>query len=105
MSRLVTAAVLILLAAGCAMRVSGTVRDRASGYPIGGAMLVANDGRGRLVYSGGNGDYELKTDWRPTSIAVTAEGFRSTTVRVTPGEDRFPTLDVDLDREPPSAGQ
>jgi hypothetical protein len=94
--------------AGCAMRVTGTVRDRATGYPIGGAMLVANDGRGRLVYSGGNGEYDLKTDWGHATMAVTADGFRSTTVHVVPGKTRHPIVDVELDREPtaaPSAGQ
>lgn len=88
---------LALLVAGCAMRVTGTVRDRATGYPIGGAIVTVNDGRGRMAFSDGNGDYDLKTDWRPATLAVTASGFRSTEVRV-PGVDRFPVVDVELDR-------
>jgi hypothetical protein len=88
---------LALAVAGCAMRVGGTVRDRVTGNPIGGAMITANDGRGRLAFSDGNGVYELKTDWRPATLAVTATGFRSTTVAV-PGDEQYPVIDVELDR-------
>jgi hypothetical protein len=88
---------LLLVVAGCAMRVSGTVRDRATGYPVGGAVITADDGRGRLAFSDGNGNYALKTDWRPATLAVTAAGFRSTTVEVR-GHDQYPVVDVDLDR-------
>ncbi len=88
---------LALLVAGCAMRVSGTVRDRVTGHPIGGALITADDGRGRLAFSDGNGHYELKTDWRPATLAVTATGFRSTTVEVA-GDVQYPIADVELDR-------
>jgi hypothetical protein len=87
----------VALLSGCAMRVSGTVRDRLTGNPIGGAIVTTNDGRGRMAFSDGNGVYELKTDWRPTTLAVTARGFRSATITVT-GADRYPVADVDLDR-------
>lgn len=86
-----------LLVAGCAMRVTGTVRDRGTGYPIGGAIVTVNDGRDRMAVSDGNGDYALKTDWRPATLAVTASGFRSAEVPV-PGDDRYPVIDVELDR-------
>jgi hypothetical protein len=89
--------VLAVVMAGCAMRVVGTVRDRESGAPIAGALVTVDDGRGRVAVSDGNGEYALKTDWRPATLAVTASGFRSTTVRV-PGDDRFPLIDVELDR-------
>lgn len=94
--RLVVVAV-VLLAAGCAMRVSGVVRDRTTREPIGGAILQAADGRGRLAFTDANGAYELKTDWRPTTLVVTGPGYRSTMVAV-PGDDRYPVVDVELDR-------
>lgn len=90
-------AALALFVAGCAMRVSGTVRDRETGNPIAGALVTADDGRGRLAVSDGDGHYALKTDWRPVTLAVTAAGFRSTTVAIA-GNDRFPVADVALDR-------
>lgn len=88
---------LAVLAAGCAMRVGGVVRDRATGAPIGGAILQASDGRGRLAVTDASGGYELKTDRRPTTLSVTAPGYRSTTVAV-PGDAPHPVVDVELDR-------
>lgn len=91
---------LALLGTGCAMRVTGVVRDAATGAPIAGALLSADDGRGRVGASDHGGRYAVKTDWEPTTLVVTAPGYRSTTVPV-PGDERYPVVDVELQRARP----
>ena len=39
---------LLRLSTGCAMRVTGTVRDASTGNALSGAVLTAADGRNRL---------------------------------------------------------
>src|SRR5215813_13333246 len=73
---------LLLLSTGCAMRVTGTVRDASTGNAIGGAVLTAADGRNRLSTTDPSGRYAVKTDWRPTNLMVSAPGFVTTTVPV-----------------------
>jgi hypothetical protein len=93
---------LLLLSTGCAMRVTGTVRDAATGTAIGGAVLTAADGRNRLSTTDPSGRYAVKTDWRPTNLMVSAPGFVTTTVAV-PDTNRYPVINVDLQRFVPVA--
>ena len=94
---------LLLLSTGCAMRVTGMVRDASTGSAIGGVVLTANDGRNRLTTTDPTGRYAVKTDWRPTKLAVSAPGFVTTTVQV-PDSNRSPVVNVDLQRSVPVAG-
>jgi len=93
---------LLTLSTGCAMRVTGVVRDGSTRLPIGGAVLMANDGRNRASTTDPNGQYAVKTDWRPATIVVSAPGYSTTTVTV-PDRSRFPVIDVDLERAVQSA--
>ena len=93
---------LLTLSMGCAMRVTGVVRDSSTRTPIGGAVLTANDGRKRLSTTDPNGNYAVKTDWRRSSLLVSAPGYSTTTVPV-PDSSRFPVVDVYLDPAVPSA--
>jgi hypothetical protein len=93
----------LALVSGCAMRVSGVVRDAATGGPIGGAVLSANDGRNRISVSDPAGVYAVKTDSDITQMTVSAPGYQAQTVAI-PGGDRFPVVFVDLQPNvPPSA--
>lgn len=87
--------------AGCAMRVTGVVRDAATGDAIAGAVLTADDGRNRLSVSDPGGRYSVKTDWRNATLTVSARGYQTATVSV-PGLARHPVVDVDL--QPDSVG-
>jgi hypothetical protein len=100
--RLVTVLGLFVLSTGCAMRVTGVVRDGSTGSAIGGAALTANDGRNRLTTTDPAGRYAVKTDRRPSTLAVSAPGFVTTAVQV-PASQRFPVVDVDLQRLVPGA--
>jgi hypothetical protein len=91
---------LLVLSTGCAMRVTGVVRDGSTGSAIGGAVLTANDGRNRLTTTDPAGRFAVKTDWRPSTLAVSAPGFVTTTVQV-PDSHRFPVVDIDLQRSVP----
>ena len=93
---------LVVLSTGCAMRVTGVVRDGSTGGAIGGAVLTANDGRNRLATTDPAGRYAVKTDRRPSTLAVSAPGFVTTTVQV-PDSQRFPVVNVDLQRSMPGA--
>jgi len=88
---------LIVIATGCAMLVTGIVRDASTGIPIGGAVLTASDGRNRLSTSDPNGRYAVKTDWEPSTLLVSAPSYVTTSIAV-PGSQRFPVVNVDLDR-------
>jgi hypothetical protein len=94
---------LLVLSTGCAMRVTGIVRDGSTGNAIGGAVLTANDGRNRLSTTDPQGRYAVKTDWQPSTLMVSAPGFVTTTVGV-PGSQRFPVVSIDLQRSLPAAG-
>lgn len=91
------AAIALVLATGCAMRVTGVVRDASTGSPIEGAVLSANDGRNRLGTTGPSGRYAVKTDWKPSTLVVCASGYVTTTVAV-PDSERFPVVHIDLER-------
>jgi len=92
----IVVAAMIVLGTGCAMRVTGVVRDGATGDPMGGAVLTADDGRNRLTTTDPLGRFTIKTDWKPTTLTVSAPGFQTTTVALS-GNERFPpTLTVDL---------
>jgi hypothetical protein len=93
---------LLVLSTGCAMRVTGVVRDGSTGSAIGGAVLTANDGRNRLTTTDPAGRYAVKTDRRPSTLAVSAPGFVTTTVQV-PDSQRFPVANIDLQRSVPGA--
>jgi len=45
----------------------------------------------------------VKTDWRPTNLMVSAPGFVTTTVVVS-DSNRYPVVNVDLQRAVPVAG-
>ena len=94
---------LLLLSTGCAMRVTGMVRDASTGTAIGGAVLSAADGRNRLSTTDPSGRFAVKTDRRPTNLMVSAPGFVATSVAVS-GSSRFPVVNVDLQRSVPVAG-
>jgi hypothetical protein len=94
---------LLLLSTGCAMRVTGIVRDGSTGNAIGGAVLTASDGRNRLSTTDPHGRYVVKTDWQPSNLVVSAPGYVTTTVAV-PGSHRFPVVNVDLERSLSAAG-
>ena len=85
----------VLLGAGCAMRVSGVVRDGATGAPMGGAVLTANDGRDRMATTDPLGRFNVKTDWKSTILTVSAPGYQTVTITV-PGNDRYPVLAINL---------
>jgi Carboxypeptidase regulatory-like domain/Short C-terminal domain len=93
---------LLVLSTGCAMRVTGVVRDGSTGSAIGGAVLTANDGRNRLTTTDPAGRFAVKTDRRPSTLAVSAPGFVTTTVQV-PDSQRFPVANIDLQRSVPGA--
>lgn len=93
---------LLVLSTGCAMRVTGVVRDGSTGSAIGGAVLMANDGRNRLTTTDPAGRYAVKTDRRPSTLVVSAPGFVTTTVQV-PDSQRFPIANIDLQRSVPGA--
>jgi hypothetical protein len=88
---------LVIVGAGCSMRVSGVVRDAANGTPIGGAVLTADDGRQRLTVTDPAGRFAVKTDWHNTTLTVSAPGYQTVTLPVG-DDDRFPTVTVDLQR-------
>ena len=85
------------------MRVTGIVRDASTGNAIGGAVLTAADGRNRLSTTDPSGRYAVKTDRRPTNLMVSAPGFVTTTVAVS-DSNRYPVVNVDLQRSVPVAG-
>jgi hypothetical protein len=87
--------VALLSGAGCAMRVSGVVRDKSTGYPIGGAVLLADDGRNRLAVTDPLGRYALKTDRKPTALTVSAPSYQTAQVPVG-GDSGAVVADVDL---------
>jgi hypothetical protein len=91
----VIAAVLTMLGLGCAMRVTGVVRDEATGNPIGGAVVAANDGRDRFSMTDPSGRYTVKTDWADMTLTANAPGFQPAIVSV-PGTDRTPIIDIVL---------
>src|SRR5262245_15424171 len=93
----------IILTTGCAMRVTGVVRDVSTGGPIGGVVLTANDGRNRLSTSDPSGRYAVKTDWQPSTLVASAPGYVTRTVTV-PGTERYPVVNIDLERASPVAG-
>lgn len=95
--------VLLAMSTGCAMRVTGVVRDGSTGIPIGGAVLTAEDGRNRMSTTDPHGRYAVKTDWEPTKLVVSAPGYVTTTVAV-PDTDQVPVVNVDLERSMPAAG-
>lgn len=96
-SSLVLATVIVSgVAVGCAMRVTGVVRDQATGNPIGGAVLSAADGRNRLSVTDPLGRYNVKTDKQATTLTVSAPGYQTTTVPVA-GDSSAPTADVNLE--------
>ena len=88
-------ALLVVSGMGCAMLVTGVVRDRGTGDPIGGAVLSADDGRNRLAVTGPHGRFSVKTDKRPMNLIVSAPSYQTTTVAV-PGDSRSPIVDVGL---------
>ena len=91
----VVSTVLATLGMGCAMRVTGVVRDGATGNPIGGAVVAAEDGRKRFSMTDPSGRYTVKTDWTNGTITANAPGFQPATVSV-PGTDRYPVIDIVL---------
>jgi hypothetical protein len=94
---------LVLLSSACSMRVTGVVRDAASGQPVGGAVVTAEDGRDRLHVTDPRGQFAVKTNWRPSNITVSAPGYTTVTVQVA-DSDRFPpAIAVDLQRAFPTA--
>jgi Carboxypeptidase regulatory-like domain/Short C-terminal domain len=93
----------IILTTGCAMRVTGVVRDVSTGAPIGGVVLTANDGRNRLSTSDPSGRYAVKTDRQPSTLVASAPGYVTRTVAV-PGTQRYPVVTIDLERASPVTG-
>jgi hypothetical protein len=92
----------LVLSAGCAMRITGTVRDASSGQPVGGAVLSANDGHRRLIVTDPAGGFAVKTKRRPTNLTVSAPGYDTTTI-VVPSDNKYPIVEVDLQRSFPLA--
>jgi hypothetical protein len=90
-------------AAACSMRVTGVVRDATTKNPIGGAVVAAEDGRGRVYSTDPHGFYNLKTDWDPSTLVFSAPGYLPRTVPVG-DETRWPVVDVELERELAAAG-
>jgi hypothetical protein len=90
-------------AAGCSMRVTGVVRDATTKNPIGGAVVSAEDGRGRHYSTDPRGFYNLKTDWDPSTLVFGAPGYQPRTVSVG-DQTRWQVVDVELEREIAAAG-
>jgi hypothetical protein len=86
---------LLALGSGCAMRVSGVVRDGSTGAPMGGAVVRANDGRSRFVMTNPAGQYAVKTDAETSSLTVSAPGYQPSTVPI-PAGPGDPFVYVDL---------
>jgi hypothetical protein len=84
------------LTSACSMRVSGVVRDAATGGPIGGAVLTAHDGRNRISVSDPAGVYSVKTDTDTTQMTVSAPGYQAQTVTIPSTGDRYPVVFVTL---------
>jgi hypothetical protein len=93
-STLVLLVGVLVVGSGCAIRVSGIVRDAKTGGPIGGAVLTAHDGRNRLTVSNPAGMYSVKTDSGTTAMTVSAPGYQPTQVAIPSGDS--PTVYVDL---------
>lgn len=89
------AVALLFLATGCAMRVTGVVRDQSTGNPIGGAVVAADDGRNRMCVTDPAGRYAIKTDRQQTALTVSAPSYQTTRVAV-PGDSGSAVADVDL---------
>jgi hypothetical protein len=101
--RLSLIACFLFVGAGCSMRVSGAVVDRATGRPIPGAV-VAVDGRQPYVTTDLLGRYSLKTARRPCSIVANAPCYLVGSATVDPTPSRYPTQDVSLERSPECFG-
>jgi hypothetical protein len=86
------------------MRVTGIVRDATSAQPIGGAVVMAADGRNRLCVTDPNGQFAVKTSWRRSNLSFSAPGYTTQTIQVD-DKSRFPVVAVDLQRAfPTTAG-
>src|SRR5262245_60258637 len=94
---------LLLLSTGCAMRVTGIVRDGSTGNRIGGAVLTAQDGRNRLSTTDPYGRYAVKTDRQRSNLVVSAPGYATKMVAVSDTQ-RFPVVNVDLQPTMSAAG-
>lgn len=99
-----TVAAITLLASACSMRVTGVVRDGTSGQPIGGAVVMAEDGRNRLSVTDPRGQFAVKTAWRTHNLAISAPGYTTMGVQV-PDTERFPVVAVDLQRAFPTTAE
>jgi hypothetical protein len=97
-TRVSTALVLIAACAlGCtSMRLTGVVRDHGTQEPIMGAGVVVGD---KWTFTDPLGRYALKTDWEQCTIQVKAPGYVPASATVDPGNERYPVLDVALERD------
>jgi hypothetical protein len=93
--RYATLALVLVPVMGCAMRVSGMVVDARTHAPVPGAMISANDGRGRVRRSDETGYYSVKTDADTVSMNVSAPGYHSVTAGIPTGT-RYPQVQIDL---------
>lgn len=90
--------VLVALAGGCtSMRLSGVVSDKKTGAPIMGAGVAVPD---KWTTTGPDGRYSIKTNWAATTVNVNATGYLPASQAVDPGDERYPTLNVQLSRDP-----
>ena len=96
-------AVIAAAATACSMRVTGVVRDATTKNPIGGAVVAAEDGRGRHYTTDPRGFYNVKTDWDPSTLMFSAPGYLSRTVSVG-DRARWQVVDVELQREIAATG-
>ena len=90
--------IVAFVAAACSMRVTGVVRDATTKNPIAGAVVAAEDGRGRQYTTDPRGFYNMKTDWDPSTLVFSATGYKPRTVSVG-DETRWRVVDVELERE------
>ena len=103
MRHCVLAVIAVIGVAACSMRVTGVVRDATTKNPIGGAVVAADDGRGRHYSTDPHGFYNLKTDWDPSTLVFSAPGYLPRTVSVG-DQTRWQVVDVELEREVVAAG-
>lgn len=79
------APVLLLIATGCSIRITGVVYDESTANPIGGAVLSADDGRERHSTTDPLGRFNIKTDSDTKYVTVTAPSYETATVEVPAG--------------------
>jgi hypothetical protein len=77
------------------MRVTGIVLDSVTKSPIGGAVIAAEDGRNRHSTTNPHGQFNVKTNWDPMTLTVSAPGYVTRSVPVA-DTTRHPVINIEL---------